>query len=236
MDTSESDASYAWLPSMLQTVDPLFPIGSYAHSYGFEELAAIARFEGGHDLLEFLRSIVRLNLAQFELPYLRFACESLLEGDADGIVQIDREIGAAKLSSEVRRASEAQGRQRLRLLRELHPDTRFEALAKLAESGEVGPHHITVFAAERVQQNSPLRATLISWAYQSFAAPCAASLKIMRIGQNAAQSALTEALSWTPDIVAESLHVEREWAGVFNPVIDIAADRHERAYARLFIS
>jgi urease accessory protein len=88
----------------------------------------------------------------------------------------------------------------------------------------------------RPSKSTPLEATLISWAYQAFAAPCAASLKIMRIGQDSAQWALTQALSWIPKIVESSLNVERDWAGAFNPFIDIASDRHERAYARLFIS
>ncbi len=221
---------------MLQSVDPLFPIGSYAHSYGFEEYVALTNSSGKEDLLEFMSSVVQLNLEQFELPYLRFSYIAQESGIEDEIAALDNEIGAAKLSREIRLASSAQGKQRLRLLEKIRSGSQVASLSKLAGQGKIVPHHITVFAAERLQLDTPLEAALVSWAYQAFAAPCAASLKIMRIGQDSAQWALTRALSWIPSIVEESLQIEREWAGAFNPFIDIASDRHERAYARLFIS
>ena len=221
---------------MLQTVDPLFPIGSYAHSYGLEELVAMGEISNANELATYLSDVVSLNLSQFELPYLRFTYEAQSDRNWDEVTRLDQEIGAAKLSSEIRSASAAQGQQRLSLLAKLRPCAELETLASLRAEGEITPHHITVFAAERIQQSTPLDATLISWTYQALAAPCAAALKIMRIGQEAAQRTLTQALDSLPQIVEQSLKVEPDWAGAFNPLIDIASDRHERAYARLFIS
>jgi len=140
------------------------------------------------------------------------------------------------LSSEIRSASEAQGKQRLQLLNKLWPCKEVDLLESLRLDGEIVPHHLTAFAAERIHQNTPLNAALVSWAYQAFAAPCSAALKIMRIGQEAAQRTLTQALVTLPELVEESLKVDQKWAGAFNPVIDIASARHEKAYARLFIS
>lgn len=233
---SRLEDRYPWLASMLQTVDPLFPIGSYAHSYGLEELVAMGEVTNAEELSQFLATIVDLNLSQFELPYLRFQYDAQTESDWEAVGQLDREIGASKLSAEIRTASIAQGQQRLKLLAKLRPSPNLDRLKALWQSQRVAPHHLTVFAAERIQQSTPLDATLMSWTYQALAAPCAASLKIMRIGQEAAQRVLTQALEALPDLVARSLNVDRSWAGAFNPLIDIASDRHEKAYARLFIS
>lgn len=240
MGTSTSETNtmdeYPWLSSMLQTVDPLFPIGSYAHSYGLEEMVACRIVSTEEQLNHYLQSVVRLNLSQFELPYLRYTYNAQLDKDELEITRIDQEVGASLLSSEIRAASAAQGKQRLQLLKKLWNSQEINILKKLQERGEIVPHHLTTFAAERIHQDTPLKAALVSWAYQAFAAPCSAALKIMRIGQEAAQRALTKALAPLPELVEESLNVEREWAGAFNPVIDIASGRHERAYARLFIS
>ena len=221
---------------MLQTVDPLFPIGSYAHSYGLEEMVAMGLVTTTDELAKYLTNIVSLNLSQFELPYLRFTYESQSKEDWRAAVGLDQEIGASKLSAEIRTASATQGQQRLQLLGKLRPCPAFEMLATLRENKEMTPHHITVFAAERIQQSTPLNAILASWTYQALAAPCSAALKIMRVGQEGAQLVLTQALDTLPEIVNDSLMVERDWAGAFNPLLDIASDRHERAYARLFIS
>ncbi|MBK1880140.1 urease accessory protein UreF [Pelagicoccus mobilis] len=225
-----------WLPHMLQTTDPLFPIGSYAHSYGLEELCASGEVHDQDSLLTYLKSIVYINLQEFELPYLRFTYEAAQEADTTKICELDEEIGASKPSKELRQASSAQGQQRLRLISKLRPTPLFEQLLELKKAKRVTPHHLTVFAAENVELQTPLGPTLASWSYQALAAPCAASLKLIRIGQEGAQTVLTSAIQDIETIINASLSIEREFAGAFLPTLDIASQRHEQAFSRLFIS
>ncbi|MDQ8201637.1 urease accessory UreF family protein [Pelagicoccus sp. SDUM812003] len=226
----------SWLKSMLQTTDPLFPIGSYAHSYGMEELCAQGVVHDQSTLLKYIETSLHLNLRTFELPYLRFAYDANLADDFTLLSELDQEIGAAKPSREIRQASASQGKQRLRLISKLRPTPRFARLAELQERKQITPHHLSIFAAENVDLETPLSATLTAWAYQAIAAPCAASLKLIRIGQEGAQLVLTQALENLQSLIDDSMSVDREYAGAFLPTIDIASDRHERAFARLFIS
>ncbi len=221
---------------MLQTTDPLFPIGSYAHSYGLEELCASGEVHDPASLSRFLKSIVFLNLQEFELPYLRFAYEAAQGADYDLICQLDEEIAASKPCKELRQASQSQGQQRLRLISKLRPTPLFEELKALKKQKRIVPHHLTLFAAENVDLGTPLSASLIAWSYQALAAPCAASLKLIRVGQEGAQTVLTESLQHIGSIIQKSLTVDRDFAGAFLPTLDIASQRHEHAYARLFIS
>jgi len=221
---------------MLQTTDPLFPIGSYAHSYGLEELCASGEVHDDASLLLYLKSIVYLNLQEFELPYLRFSYKAAQGSDLEALCDLDEEIGASKPSKELRHASSAQGQQRLRLISKLRPSSLFTQLSQLKKTKRLTPHHLTVFAAENVDLQTPLTPTLAAWTYQTLAAPCAASLKLIRIGQEGAQSVLTSALQDLEQIVNASLSIEREFAGAFLPTLDIASQRHEQAFSRLFIS
>ncbi len=225
-----------WLVHMLQTVDPFFPIGSYAHSYGLEELVRIGHVSDAEGLTSYIENIVLHNLSQFELPYLRFLYEAVEQNDWNTIIELDEEIGAAKLSKEIRNASISQGQQRLRLIRKLRPCDNFETLQKLKTEKKVQPHHLTLYAIENQDIATPLEAVLQAWAYQALAAPCSASLKLIRIGQEGAQTVLTESLQKLANTVETSLSIEREFAGCFNPLLDIASDRHELAFSRLFIS
>ena len=61
-------------------------------------------------------------------------------------------------------------------------------------------------------------------------------MKLLRLGQNGAQSLLTEALAAAPDLIAAAITTPRDEIGWFNPWLDIAAARHETADARMFIS
>ncbi|EDY82355.1 UreF, putative [Verrucomicrobiia bacterium DG1235] len=228
--------NFPWLQAMLQTTDPLFPIGSYAHSYGLEELCASGEVHDAPSLLQYLESIVFLNLQEFELPYLRFTYDAAAKLKFDDICQLDEEISASKPCKELRQASSAQGKQRLRLLSKLRPSPFFAELKQLKLEKRITPHHITIFACENVDLETPLEAALVAWSYQTLAAPCAASLKLIRIGQEGAQTVLTESLQKIEPVIQNSLSIERDFAGAFLPTLDIASQRHEHAFSRLFIS
>jgi urease accessory protein len=61
-------------------------------------------------------------------------------------------------------------------------------------------------------------------------------MKVLRLGQNASQSLLTEALATTPEIILAAEQTAFADIGWFNPWLDIAAARHETADSRMFIS
>lgn len=221
---------------MLQTVDPLFPIGSYAHSYGLEELVSLGKVSDAQGLGQYIDDILLPNLQEFELPYLRFLYNAAIDADWEQLIQLDQEIGASKLSKEIRNASSSQGQQRLRILRKLRPCEEFETLQRLKQEKRIAPHHLSVNAVENVILGTPIEATLTAWAYQAIAAPCSAALKLMRIGQEGCQLVLTDSLQKIEPCVNQSQKVEQALAGCFNPLLDIASSRHEQAYSRLFIS
>lgn len=228
--------NFPWLQAMLQTTDPLFPIGSYAHSYGLEELCASGNVRDPASLLAYIEKIIFLNLQEFELPYLRFIYGAAQANAFDSICELDEEIAASKPCKELRLASSTQGQQRLRLIGKLRPSPLFAELLRLKKEKRITPHHLTIFACENVDLATPLEAALAAWSYQTVAAPCAASLKLIRIGQESAQGVLTAALQKLDPIIQKSLTIERDFAGAFLPILDIASQRHEQAFSRLFIS
>jgi urease accessory protein len=222
----------AWLPFLLQTADPLFPTGAYAHSLGAEEMNRLGVLRDEASLLAFLRMHTLPVLEQQELPYLRFAM-----GDAHDLCALDREIDAWKLAHETREASVQIGVRRLRALANICPDSTLLAdFTRDIEKGAARGHHLIVFALQAAVEALPQHAALMTWAYQALAAVCAAALKLIRIGQDAIQRTLRAACAELPQLVEKSCMVMREEAGCFSPMLEIASMRHERAFERLFIS
>ena len=82
----------------------------------------------------------------------------------------------------------------------------------------------------------PQRALLTSWAFQSISAFCLAAPKLLRIGQDGAQSVLTASLTAMETNVTRSLEISRDEIGWFDPLLDLASMQHEIAHERLFIS
>jgi len=226
--------SIDWLPFVLQTSDPLFPTGSYAHSLGFEEFVRLSGAADEASLHRFLNLQVLPALGLQELPYLRFLHVASVAGDTAAIIELDREINAWKIPFELRSASLRLGARRLDILLKTAPTPLLAALSGRIAAVEMPGHHLTISAAQYA--SIPLHAALMAYLYQTISSYCVASLKLIRIGQEACQRVLCAMLEHAPAIVRHSLEVERSQAGCFNPLLDIASMRHQTAFERLFIS
>ena len=229
-----ADSLAAWLPILLQANDTLFPTGGYAHSFGFEEFARARGLKTEGDLREFVETSILPALEHQELPYLRFAFEAV--GDLGAICAIDREISAWKIARELRDASTQIGGRRLAALRAVNDRTLYRDFAGAIAARQTPGHHLTVCALQAAGESFPLPAALAAYVYQAVSGVCSASLKLLRIGQEGCQRVLRRALEAAPEVVARSQAVERDRAGFFDPLLEIAAMRHEFANERLFIS
>ncbi len=231
---SERRSLAEWLPALLQTADPLFPTGAYAHSFGLEELVRLGRVTNEAGLAQFLMTQMLPQLQRLELPYLRFGIEAA--HSVEDLSALDHEIHAWKLAAEARSSSCQIGTRRLAALQTTSSDQRLLAYSAAVKSGKANGHHLCACSIQALIQGTPTEAALFVYGYQSFAGACTAALKLIRIGQDASQRVLSKALKLLPDAVTHSLAVQRENAGCFSPLLEIATMRHAFANERLFIS
>jgi urease accessory protein len=231
--SNSDDRGPDWLPWLLQTADALFPTGAYAHSLGFEEGVRLGMVRDEASLATFLGQQIIPAQQQQELPYLRFAYDA--PGLADRC-EVDGEISAWKLARETREASLQLGGRRLKALRAISSHAELAEFEKAIQAGQASGHHLVVCALQARVENIPLNAALTTYFYQSLAAICAAAMKLIRIGQDGCQRVLRATCVEANQVVERSLAVKREDAGCFNPLLEIASMRHERAEERLFIS
>ncbi len=231
---SEPPAPGDWLHVVLQTADALFPTGGYAHSFGLEELARVGLVREEQTFGGFLVEQLLPALEFQELPCLRFAYEA--GGDVERLGGVDRRIDAWKLARETREASVQLGVRRLAVLRAILPDARLEAYWDAVHAGRARGHHLCVSALQAHVCGIPLEAALTACAYQTLSGACAAAMKLIRIGQEGVQRALSRAQTELPGCVRRSLRVAADEAGCFSPLLEIASMRHAHADERLFIS
>jgi len=228
-----TDEELSWLPWLLQASDALFPTGAYAHSLGFEESVRLGLVRDESSLATFLRGQIVPAQRQQELPFLRFAFNA---PDLDGWCDVDCEISAWKLARESREASAQLGGRRLKALRTISNAWEFAEFESAIQDGRASGHHLVVCGLQARAEGIPLQAALLTYFYQSLAAICAAALKLIRIGQDGCQRVLRAAAADAQNVIAASLSIAREDTGCFNPMLEIASMRHERADERLFIS
>ncbi len=230
--------NFNWLSDLIQTTDTLFPSGGYAHSYGLEEMVALNQVSSPKDLEEFLMQQILPSLEKLELPYLRYCVEAVEKNELNELVSLNEEISAWKLTREIRDAGKFQGTQLLRMILEIYECPVSERFNQLLQKGNDQCQQITATALLRNAQNAPLSSSMIAWIYQAVSNFCSASIKLLRLGELACQKIIHRCIDAerVQDLLSKSLGVQRDEAGFFNPMLDLASARHELAFSRLFIS
>ncbi len=229
-------AGTAWVGAFLQTIDSFYPTGSYAHSFGLEGLVQAGVVRDRDSLRQFLLLSVLPALRQAELPLAADAWRAFGVPDWPAIGELCVLSSALKAPRETRLAAENIGRQRAGLVANLHAAPLAVEFLRRAAKGTWPGSTAVAAALEGRVLGAPLGAVLAGVFYSNVASLLSAAMKLLRIGQNGAQSLLTEMLSAAPAIIAHAPSVPRDEMGWFNPWLDIAAARHEFADARMFIS
>lgn len=226
----------AWIVGLLQAGDSFYPTGSYAHSFGLEGLVQEGVVHDRATLKAFIELSTLPALRQAELPLAAHAWKALGETDWKTVGELSVLSSALKTAREARLASDNIGRQRSELMATLrsHPLAVEFVQRAAVESWPFSP--AVVAALEGRVLGAPLPAVLGGVYYAAIASLLSAAMKLLRLGQNASQSLLTETLAAAPAIIEAAQQVPREDIGWFNPWLDIAAARHETADSRMFIS
>lgn len=216
---------WLWL---LQANDTAYPSGSYAHSFGLEELVECGVVKTAADLEALLEKQVLPTLLTFEIPHFVRAHAAAVTGDTITLLALDTELDAWRIPFELRDASRRIGSQRLDLLHQLDPSP------LISEIRTASPrcHHLVVTALEL--SALPVEQAARAFAFQAIVSLTAASMKLMRIGQTAVQKISRNTLAKLGENIDASLSQPAD--GWFNPLIEIASLRHARAHSRLFIS
>lgn len=216
---------WLWL---LQANDTAYPSGSYAHSFGLEELVEAGVVRTASDLEGFLERQLLPALLTFEIPFFVKAHAAVLAENLDTLMAMDAELDAWRIPAELRDASRRIGSQRLELLAKLDPSPLVSRFREACPRG----HHLIVTAMEL--SGLPVEQAARAFAFQAIAAMTAASMKLMRIGQTAVQMISRNTLARLGEEIDNAIN--RPVDGWFNPLLEIASLRHARAHARLFIS
>ena len=222
--------------ALLQLCDTALPTGAFSFSGGLEAYTQQGLITDAVTLQGWLEAVLRHGVCGGHLLPVALAHRAVSAADWGQIERLDQRLTAMKHARELREASVKTGRGLLRLARQVWPGPNIERLDALRRQGRLAAHHALVWGVLGCELGWDERVSVEAAGYQWLSGMVSASLRLMPLGQVAAQRLLMTLVGSLPCVAT---HIRRQgWDDLSTavPEYDVRAMQHEALYSRLFQS
>ena len=213
---------------LLQLSSAALPVGGYSFSQGMETAVEEGWLTSRVGVEQWLVPQLQGSLARVDLPLLRRQLCAARTGDRAQLVYWNDYALACRESAELRQADIAMGAALLRLLSQLE--------VVLPEPALENPAFVTAFAVAAAHWQLEARAACHGYVWAWLESQVAAAVKLVPLGQSAAQALLGDLLAQVPGCLDCSATLADEDIGASLPGLAMASAWHETQYSRLFRS
>lgn len=218
--------------ALLLLADGRFPAGGYAHSSGLEPSVTLGTVRDLASLEAFLEGRVRTT-GFVAAAFTAEAVAATAARDADRLRTLDAELDARMPSPAQRATSRQLGRQLLRALQAVAPSGDLDLLDRRA-------HQPVVFGAGAAVLGLGCREAAAASLHEAVAGPAAAAVRLLSLDPFQTQAILVRLgplLDELAEAAARRISSEPEDAPAWGaPLLDLAAEEHQRREGRLFAS
>jgi urease accessory protein len=218
------------LARLLRLASPALPVGAFSYSQGLEWAVEARTVTDETSAEEWIRSLLRGNLARCELPELVALMAAWARNKRDRARCLNADYVARRETAELRSETlQMGGALRAALSASAEIDT-----APLADFETLA--FPTVFAFAATAWEIPAREAVVACAFSWVENQVTAAIKLVPLGQSAGQRMLAALSRDIVDAVETAFALPGEEWSNFSPLYAIASSRHETQYTRLFRS
>jgi urease accessory protein len=235
-DMTETSCLPSHFLALLQLCDTALPIGAYSFSSGLETYTQQGLIHDATTLQQWLEAILHHAVHGSHLLPVALAYRATVAADWAEMERLDQHLTAMKHARELREASVKTGQGLLRLAARVWPGPAVEHLYTLYRQHRVAGHQPLVLGVIGCQLGYTERIIVEAAGYQWLSSAVSAALRLLPLGQVAAQRSLAALLPHLPGI-ADDIR-QQNWDDLSStaPAYDIGAMQHETLYSRLFQS
>ena len=236
-DRSAAESSAIAAPQLLRLLhlaSPALPIGAFHFSQGLEYAVECGWVKDEASALEWIDGIASASVATLDLPVLERLHAAWRQDDASGVLRWNAFLIASRETEELRAEDRHLGSALLRVLVELELTT--ELFPLNAANTPPGVSHASAFAFACARWNIEPRACALTYAWAWVENQVLAAVKLVPLGQSAAQRMLHALCARIPLLVERAHELTDSDIGISTALSAVASGKHETQYSRLFKS
>ncbi len=219
---------------LLHLASPALPIGAFHFSQGLEYAVETGWVTDEASALEWIGGIAGASLGTLDLPVLLRLQAAWKQNDHGGVLRWNPFLIACRETEELRAEDRHLGAALLRVLAEM--DLVTELFSANAAKSVVGVSHATAFAFATSRWGIEPEAALQTFAWAWIENQVLAAVKLVPLGQSAAQRMLHRLTARIPPLVEQAHKLTDSDIGISTASSAVASGRHETQYSRLFRS
>jgi urease accessory protein len=219
---------------LLHLASPALPIGAFHFSQGLEYAVETGWVTDEASAFEWIGGIAGASLGTLDLPVLLRLQAAWKQDDHGGVLRWNSFLIACRETEELRAEDRHLGAALLRVLAEMELTNGL--FSANAAKSVVGVSHATAFAFACARWNIEPRAALQTFAWAWIENQVLAAVKLVPLGQSAAQRMLHRLTARIPPLVEQAHKLTDSDIGISTVLNAVASGRHETQYSRLFRS
>jgi urease accessory protein len=219
---------------LLHLASPALPIGAFHFSQGLEFAVETGWVNDEASAFEWIGGIADASLGSLDLPVLWRLQAAWRQGDDEDVLRWNSFLIACRETEEMRAEDRHLGAAMLRVLAEMELAT--DLFTSNAAKSVIGVSHATAFAFACARWNIEPRAALQTFAWAWIENQVLAAVKLVPLGQSAAQRMLHRLTARIPPLVEQAHKLTDSDIGISTAMNAVASGCHETQYSRLFRS
>jgi len=236
-DSPAADASASATPQLLRLLhlaSPALPIGAFHFSQGLEYAVECGWVKDEATALDWIDGLASASLGTLDLPVLGRLHAAWRQDATQDVLRWNAFLIASRETEELRAEDRHLGSALLRVLIELELST--EIFPLNAANTPPGVSHASAFAFACARWNVEPEACSMTYAWAWVENQVLAAVKLVPLGQSAAQRMLHALCARIPLLVERALKLADSDIGISAALSAVASGRHETQYSRLFKS
>jgi len=234
--TRPANPGAASLLPLIWLASPALPVGGFSYSEGLEAAVDAGHVHDEPSATAWVSDQLHLSQARADLPVLARALPAWRRQDWARLIELDAWVRQTRETAEMRLQTEQMGRSLVEWLKTVQPQGLRDLNAPAALQAPSYPVAFGLALALHTPAITPLRDSLLAFAFGWAENMVQAAIKAVPLGQAAGQRMLARLMADIPTVVDSALALRDSERQSFCPMLAILSARHETQYSRLFRS